>query len=355
MDKIERDPIWTAVDAAVVGRSHVQLGTVCQDRTCILQRGGILAAALADGAGSASRSELGAEAVTRRICELLCDRFDAFRSNPSGAEVKQEILRQLYEALSMCCQQHGCELQDLASTLLAIAVRDDSYLLLHIGDGVIGYVKNGQIRVASTPDNGEYANETTFVTSPNALTALRISKGTDSAIEGFVLMSDGCEASLYSRRQKILAPILSRLVYRLGITSAEFLRPSLEQSLQETIRKKTMDDCSLLLAAKVLRSYRDLTPEELDDYFLLEELEPEEKALRRETYKRLLDLLDAPRSAAALAEHFPGEDAGSFEAAWLAPLEELGYVRRTEDNQYARTVGATELPGGTKQNEEDQI
>lgn len=349
MKQKELHPAWRVVGAAETGRSHIREGKVCQDKICILTRNGVTTAALADGCGSARLPELGAEAVTRRICQLFCDRFEEFMHNPAGAEVKQEILRQLYEVLDECCRNHGCVREDLASTLLAVALRGDSYLMLHIGDGVIGYVKEGRVRVASVPDNGEFANETTFVTAPDAFVSLRIAKGRNGAIEGFVLMSDGCEASLYKRADAVLAPILARQVYRLGITSEEYFQSSLEQSLAETISHQTTDDCSMILAAKVLRSYWDLDEEELDDYFMLEQLHPQERPPIREGCLRVLDLLDRPRTAQELTEEF----GNGFEADRLELLVQLGYIRLTTNDTYVRLVGAPEADSMEIQNEEE--
>lgn len=348
MRQKELYPAWRAVGAVETGRSHLREGKVCQDKICILTRNGVMTAALADGCGSARIPELGAEVVTRRICQLFCDRFEEFLHNPAGAEVKQEILRQLYEVLDECCRSHGCVREDLASTLLAVAVRGDCYLMLHIGDGVIGYVRDGRIRVASVPDNGEFANETTFVTAPDAFSSLRIYKGRNEAIEGFVLMSDGCEASLYNRASVVLAPILTRQVYRLGITSEAFFRPSLEQSLAETIRYQTMDDCSLILTAKVLRSYRDLDEEELDDYLMLEELPPQERPPLRKGCLQVLDLLEQPRTHQELEEKLGGSEADIVER-----LLKLGYIRKTENDTYVRLIDAPRIDSAEIQNEEE--
>ncbi len=349
MKKKELHPTWRAVGAVETGRSHLREGKVCQDKICILTRNGVMTTALADGCGSAKVPELGAEVVTRRICQLLCDRFEEFLHNPAGAEVKQEILRQLYEALDECCLSHGCTREDLASTLLAVAVRGDCYLMLHIGDGVIGYVRNGRIRVASVPDNGEFANETTFVTAPDALSSLRIYKGRNELIEGFVLMSDGCEASFYNRANVVLAPVLTRQIYRLGITSEAFFRPSLEQSMAETIRYRTMDDCSLILAAKVLRSYRDLDEEELDDYFMLEEVSPAERPTLRKDCLRVLDLLEQSETHQGLEEKLGGD----FRPDTLERLVKLGYIRMTDNDTYFRLVDAPKLDSAEIPNEEE--
>ena len=94
---------------------------------------------------------------------------------------------------------------------LFVAVKDDKFILFHIGDGVIGCFKNGKIEVASRPTNDEFANVTVFTTSPNALQNTKIVKGEMFNIDGFVLMSDGSEHSFYDKRSGSLAKILERL------------------------------------------------------------------------------------------------------------------------------------------------
>lgn len=42
--------------------------------------------------------------------------------------------------------------------LLLAAVSEERFLLVHIGDGVIGYLDGDTLKVASVPDNGEFAN-----------------------------------------------------------------------------------------------------------------------------------------------------------------------------------------------------
>lgn len=45
------------------------------------------------------------------------------------------------DGLEKLAQELDCLVKDLASTLLVVAVKNGKYLILHIGDGVIGYVK----------------------------------------------------------------------------------------------------------------------------------------------------------------------------------------------------------------------
>lgn len=333
---------WSVVQAAVIGRSHIQEGTVCQDKTYTLTNGRVTAFALADGAGSARLSHFGAQTATESICRLLCENFEVFWNEPAANEVKQKILAHLTDDLAHCAAEHGCTLRDLSSTLLAVAVCESKYLLLHIGDGVIGYVKDQQIRVATTPHNGEFANQTTFITSPNALSAMRLSKGSDQLIEGFVLMSDGSSASLYSKSRKTLVPVLQRLVYRLGITSEEFLEPVIVDSLKSVISQRTLDDCSLVLAARVTRSYRDLDEKELADYFDLdaETIKPKHLSRSIRLYVEILDHLDEGKTAAELCGLCGFKQWRYFQQKWLKPLLELGYIKKTDDGIYRKLVGA---------------
>lgn len=65
---------------------------------------------------------------------------------------------------------------------------------------MIGYLDGDTLKVASVPDNGEFANETTFVTSDKAAETMRLFKGRTAGQAAFVLMSDGTEHSLYTNR-----------------------------------------------------------------------------------------------------------------------------------------------------------
>jgi serine/threonine protein phosphatase PrpC len=63
---------WRVLGASVVGVSHVAHGTPCQDAHAHrLLPGGLLAVAVADGAGSASRSDEGAKAAVEAALDAL--------------------------------------------------------------------------------------------------------------------------------------------------------------------------------------------------------------------------------------------------------------------------------------------
>jgi hypothetical protein len=121
---------------------------------------------------------------------------------------------------------------------------------VHIGDGVIGYAKDGEIKVASTPDNAEFANQTTSVTSGKAAASLRLYRGSLEGISGSILMSDGTSASLFDQRTKSLAPACAKLISMVGEaptrqTKNPAHKKALVRVVNTQIRVATKDDCSV--------------------------------------------------------------------------------------------------------------
>ena len=97
---------------------------------------------------------------------------------------------------------------------------------------------------------------------------MNLIRGFAAVISGFVLMSDGSGVSLYSKQRNEVAPVLQRLVKRLGMTSPEYLQPILQTSLEKVVANKTRDDCSLILVSRHLREYDEQNVTEPDEELL---------------------------------------------------------------------------------------
>ena len=120
-------------------------------------------------------------------------------------------------------------------------------MTMHIGDGVIGGLKGDQLLVMSLPDNGEFINMTTFVTSPDAISHLRLDKGDIEDISAFILMSDGTAEGMYQRRTQSLVPAFERLIHATKMMPIVEVESQLGENMRDTLCKVTMDDCSLIL------------------------------------------------------------------------------------------------------------
>lgn len=239
----------------VRGRAHAAQGVHVQDRTAYLRRNGVDALCLADGAGSAALSQHGAQAVVDAGCALLTEHFDEFAMGDDAAGVRQAIIHALTTRLGETAARLDCAIEDLATTFLAVAASADRFVIVHIGDGVVGFVKDGEIRVASAPDNAEFANETTFVTSTGSAAAVRLSRGSLVGVAGFILMSDGTGESLFDQRSRVLAPACAKLISIVATAPTRAVRnpehkKRLRRILNTRIRSATRDDCSIGILAR---------------------------------------------------------------------------------------------------------
>jgi len=242
----------------VRGHGHLRDGTPVQDRTKFLSRGGVQVLCLADGAGSASHSQIGAQAIVDEGCALLAERFHDYVASTDGAVIKVEVLGRLMDKVGAVADRHGLQPSDLASTFLSVAVSGDRFLGAHVGDGIVGYLKHGELRVISGPDNSEFANQTTFVTSKGATESTRLFRGSLEGVSGFILMSDGAGDSLFNPRTRQLAGACSKLIMAVGTAPAQQsknskYRKQLRKFVDITVRDATKDDCAIgVLGRKLL-------------------------------------------------------------------------------------------------------
>ncbi len=272
---------WASAFARCVGSDHLQSGAPCQDWAMSRKfDNGDIAIALADGAGSSRFSHYGSSLTANRVSRLISEHFEeAFGSYEARQVFKQRLVSQLqidlYELSKLGIdlpdderEKHSkpsradlllvpCELSDLSCTVLCVVVRGGRYIAFHVGDGVIGaeISRKGRARlkVLSKPDNGEFANETCFVTSRKAASTARLITGRISTartlVTGFVLMSDGPEAALYNKRESQLVSACSKLLSACRVTEQSTMHAQLEKTLVNVIAKKTSDDCSLAMMA----------------------------------------------------------------------------------------------------------
>ncbi len=240
--------MFRGLNFEIRGRSHEADGSPCQDKTLVFEENGVCVAVLADGAGSAKHSDVGAACVCREMANLMCGHFDKFFACEKPADVSRFVVEKLREALlkeaqsflknennesvvlnagesagesvavaedanlqanlspvAQPAQPATPNLGDFASTLLCVAVKNGQFIICHLGDGIIVARKNGKVVVASDPSNGEFANTTCFVTSADAAEQFKLKKGLTEGVDAFGLMSDGSEVSFYERARGVLA------------------------------------------------------------------------------------------------------------------------------------------------------
>lgn len=287
--------MWKTAEYAIMGRGHERTQVPCQDKTYSISRNGTAVIALADGAGSAALSHLGAETATQAIAHELADHFDELILNPDGQAVKERLLKVSVDALNKTAKENQCSLQDLACTLLAAAIKDEFFLLIHLGDGIVAMEKNQELKLASAPDNGEYANSTYFLTSKNAIRHLKLFKGSTQDLNGFALMSDGTAESFYHRKSGQLSIGVKKMMDLSVLISDEKFDSFLDASFKQVIRTNTQDDCSIALItnqALAPKTYQSLDRIAKYDLFEINPNNPAIAAKRLVKFERILAEID---------------------------------------------------------------
>ena len=254
---------WRYAIASVAGTSHLARDLPCQDASecqVLIKRGGeaVLVAIAADGAGSASQSELGAQLA----CAQLLDEVAAFcGAGRALAELTregvEEWIARLREVLRALAEVEGHRLRDYACTLLLAIVEVDRAAFCQIGDGAI-VTSNPSDPAAYTPvfwpERGEYANQTHFLTDPDVAEHLAFELREES-IDDVALFTDGLQGlALHYASQSAHAPFFRPIFVPMRRElpgRSETLSTALARFLgSPQINQRTDDDKTLILTSR---------------------------------------------------------------------------------------------------------
>lgn len=212
-----------------------------------LRARGVHAIAVADGAGSAARAEVGATVAVRTLRKFFKRRFHRLRRMPEE-NLAHAIVAPVITALRARARREGGRLGDYATTLLFAATDGEILLCGQLGDGRIALRRrNGELSALFAPVKGEHLNETEFVTQTDPAKRMQCWRAdlTKVLLTDVVLMSDGAEESLWQRREERFSPALASLLYWLATTrDAEAVR-GLRGNLYDVLATKTQDDLSI--------------------------------------------------------------------------------------------------------------
>ena len=178
----EKSSAWMVSRASVTGTSHRRTGLPCQDSSSYSIADEVLIAAVADGAGSAAMSDVGsalAAETSVNVAERLLRGDHAHAPHPLHesclkrvvADAVEEARRELHEE----SQRREVDVRQLATTLLLAIHTRDIMAAAQIGDGAMVVSEGpGSYMTFIAPQRGEYANQTNFLTSSEAMSKLDI-------------------------------------------------------------------------------------------------------------------------------------------------------------------------------------
>ncbi|GGN73401.1 hypothetical protein GCM10010112_42660 [Actinoplanes lobatus] len=192
-------PGWALAGGLATGTAHLANDLPCQDRIRWAGGDGWLVAALADGAGSAAASDLGAETAVRtavEVAERLCH-----SARPVPPErLLPTIFRATRYRMRAVAAGNRLEPRDLACTLALVVVHGDLMQAAQIGDGV-AVVRDAdkELSIAAPPMRGEFANEATFLTTGSTIARPPVRTMPVADVDAFALSSDGLRLLITER------------------------------------------------------------------------------------------------------------------------------------------------------------
>jgi hypothetical protein len=251
--------MWRVFCASATGQRNFEHGVAGQDASHYIVTGDVLVAIVCDGAGSVPEGRTGAEFMARALAENLAHTVHA---DPSLCEVQAEgrarlepIIRGAVDAvrtrLADIAASRELAPHDFSCTLVGCVASPGGGCFFQIGDGfAIQQAANGDCAL-SHPENGEYADETYFVTDENWSEHLRLTP-LPAPERGCVigLLSDGTAPFAVNRaRSGFFRPFIDPI--------AAFLREATETNGNAALRNLlespraceiSPDDKTLLLA-----------------------------------------------------------------------------------------------------------
>ena len=262
---------WRVAAATAAGSSHVRNNIPNQDAVDyrLVKAGSshVVVAAVADGAGSAPRSSEGSRIAVKVAVESM---VGAIHKRPPAAFVKhlatslvRDAIKRAKNAVARYGETNDIPIRDLACTLIVAAASERLMTAAQVGDGAVAAfnIGSGAARTLCAANTGEYANETTFITSrtrPHQVAHVGHAFGSD--YDALALITDGLQnlALKMPERQAFLGfwnPILNDLSQT---DEPEAVPGRLHTFISgERIQSRTSDDVTIAIAVRNDRSSRE--------------------------------------------------------------------------------------------------
>lgn len=258
--RLGRTLMWKVIHASVIGTSHLDSGTSCQDKSVVDvydDRNGDLQliCMVADGAGSAAQGGTGAQlACTAGSIFLKAVLRDG---QPLNADLIIDMVAHIRSEIFQKARDSSRPVRDFASTFIGAVFTKSISVFFQIGDGAIVVSKKRCYGIVFWPDSGQYVNMTHFITDDDALKHLHI-EITTTAFDDLAIISDGLQNLALDFKYKIphvpfFLPMLDTL-RKTPWEQVDHIRAKLRQYLEgKDVNERTDDDKTLILAAKVVK------------------------------------------------------------------------------------------------------
>lgn len=242
--------------ASVTGSGHVLSGEPCQDyHQFAYTQSGNLVMCMADGVGSASRSDEGARMACAIAINTICEMLEAdYGWFPEDDQLFiNEAFKHSQSYLNDFADRNKAELNEFATTLIVVILRPSRITAGMIGDGqVVFQDSEGEYACLFSIQKYQYGNLMMPITSANLENELQI-RQVEIAMESVFVLTDGllsmsCDLHLMTPHR----PFFDNFLQLMGkVESSKEACIQLEMFLSHPFfDEETEDDKSIIVAQK---------------------------------------------------------------------------------------------------------
>ncbi len=244
--------MWKTLCYEARGNDFSDESTPCKDQTVAYTEFGVNVICLADGCDSSAISHFGANVVATRAAEYVTINFDELFTLDEN-EAKKNILQYILRALNKQSSVMGTSVNDLTSTLLLVAVKENKFFSCYLGDGVVGYYVENEMEILFSSNA---AINDIFVTSYDAINEMQVKRGQLNNIKGFVLMANDTYFTFVDRSQGNFNNYLGEVIYYNNKNKDFNLGDNIRKSFEEFIVNDTQMNCAIAILASSTSSVR---------------------------------------------------------------------------------------------------
>jgi uncharacterized protein YerC len=246
---------WNVAAASVQGTSHVKRSQPCQDAYhWVVLDEAVLIAAVADGAGSVSLSEVGSNLAVQTAVEAIEDRAEklkTLKNQEDWSDFFQDICHLTLNVLEAEADLLQVDKRELSTTLILVVATPDAIATAQIGDGAV-VMRDAVDRVTglTNPNVEEFLEFTTFLTSPTAIDSIQIGFW-EGKVTQLAMFSDGLQLlALKMPEGNPHEPFFSPLFQAIAQESDmdEMNKGLTKFLLSDRVTSKADDDLTLLIA-----------------------------------------------------------------------------------------------------------
>lgn len=233
------------IGTSVIGVSHLKSGLPCQDACNYkVTNKGTAIVAVADGVGSVPKSDIGAKFVVSEAISQL-EQIEQTKDKIDTEDIRN-VVALTREKLKEMANQMNEDFENLATTLILLVAyitqdNQKEVLIAHVGDGAV-VAKSDKLEILSLPEESEYINEVTPITSESWEKYMRLYKFTKD-FECIAVMTDGCQPAAFKKQDGVSVPFEG------------FFEPIFQYSKSITNPEEGTEEIRKLLSSQKINQY----------------------------------------------------------------------------------------------------